>query len=57
MSKMYVIAETIGGYNQNPVFTGTYKECKELMYKNPSWGYGTSSMRIHPADEYKVDYL
>jgi hypothetical protein len=57
LKKMFVIAETIGGWNQRPLFTGTYPQCEKMMEKNPSWGYGTSTMKIHPADEYNVHNL
>jgi len=57
MEKQFVIAETIGGWRQVPVFEGTWQECQEMMSDNPAWGYGTSNMGIHPAEEWEVDYL
>ncbi len=53
----YVVACSIGGWNQRPIFTGTYEECVAYMDSNPCLGYGNDNTRIYPADEWEVDYL
>ena len=56
-NNIYVVAATIGGWNQNPMFTGTYEECAKYMEDNPSLGYGNDNTGIYHADEWEVDYL
>jgi|GEM_PF-1058836 len=53
----YVVAETIGGWRQVPMFEGTYEECVHYMKSNPMLGYGNNNTHIYRSDEYKVDYL
>lgn len=56
-NNLYVVAGSIGGWNQNPIFTGTYEECVAYMEDNPCLGYGSDNTAIHLAEEWEVDYL
>lgn len=50
---MFYVQETIGGWRQNAVFSGTRAECEEYFNNYCSGG----SYAIVSADEYEVDYL
>lgn len=50
---VYHVQETIGGWRQNAVFTGTYKECEEYMSNYCHNG----SYAIVCDDDYEIDYL
>ena len=47
----YYVQETIGGWRQNAIFSGTLDECKEYMKDC----YG--NFAIVKEDDYEVDYL
>ena len=51
--KTWYCQETIGGWRQNAVFSGTYEECREYLEENLNSG----SFQIVPEWEYEVDYL
>lgn len=56
-TNIYVVASSIGGWNQTPVFEGTYEECVAYMESNPCLGYGNDNTSIYLEDEWEVDYL
>lgn len=51
----YYIQETIGGWKQNAIFSGTLQECENYFDSNPILYNGNYS--IVSEKEYKVDYL
>jgi hypothetical protein len=57
MENLYVVARSIGGWNQSPMFSGTLDECEDYMMSNPCLGYGSDNTNIIPIDEWEVDYL
>lgn len=50
---MFYVQETIGGWRQNAIFSGSYEECEE--YLNTSCHNGFYA--IVSDKEYEVDYL
>lgn len=54
---IFVVAGSIGGWNQDPMFTGSYQDCVDYMNDNPCLGYGNDNTRIYAACDWKVDYL
>ena len=51
----FYIQETIGGWRQNAIFSGTFQECKDYFENNPILYYGNYS--IVSENEYEVDYI
>ena len=52
-----VVAESVGGWNQYPVFEGSRLDCMHYMDGNIALGYGSDNTAIHLASEWEVDYL
>jgi len=47
----YCVQETIGGWRQNPIFTGNLDQCREYICDC------NGNFAIVPKDECEVDYL
>lgn len=51
----YYVQETIGGWKQTPICSGTYEEC--VQYMNNNCNDSRSSFAIVSEEELEVDYL
>lgn len=49
----FYIQEIIGGWRQNAIFEGTYKECQEYLAE---WCHN-GNYNIVSNEDYEVDYL
>lgn len=56
MKKIFYVQETIGGWRQNPIFEGSYEECKRYMEENFLYQRQTA-YNIVSEEELEVDYL
>lgn len=56
MTDKYFVQETIGGWKQNAIYSGTYDECLYFEQEH-NLNSGTSSFAIVHESEYVVDYL
>ena len=52
-NETWYVQETIGGWRQNPVFSGTYDECVDYLNSTSING----AVSIVPVSEMEVDYL
>lgn len=49
----YYIQETIGGWRQNAIYSGSLKDCEKFIKENSLNG----SFSIVDENEYEVDYI
>lgn len=49
----YYVQETIGGWRQTPIMTGTLQECRDYINEEN----GNKSLAIVPEEELEIDYL
>lgn len=52
MNEKFYVQETIGGWKQNAIFSGSYNECEEYLSDLHNGSYAIVS-----SEEYTVDYL
>lgn len=49
----WYVQETIGGWRQNAIFSGTEEECRKYLEDDTS----NNAIRLVHESEYEVDYL
>ena len=53
MTELFFVQETVGGWRQNAMFSGTLDECRVFMAENCHNG----SFQVVAESDYEVDYL
>ena len=52
--EVFCVQETIGGWRQNPIMTGSLQECRDYMGEENT---GNKCLSIVPEEELEIDYL